>query len=116
MEGIWITPQKALEENINRRIALSPPTLKTLEDLSQFKTIDDVFTSLKKEEICPVLPILIKIYGEPTIVLPWDPEYEVFQRGDTPSSINHGRLSEPVDNTTRLILREGIWYPYCRAA
>lgn len=114
VEGIWLSPQRALEENLNRKKALSPPTLKTLEDLSQFKTIDDVFTSLKKDEIRPILPILTKISGEPTILFPWDPEYEVFQRGEIPSSINHGRPSQPGDNTTRLILREGIWYPYCR--
>src|SRR4030042_2784052 len=34
--GIWITPRKALEENLKREVALSPPTLKTLEDLSRF--------------------------------------------------------------------------------
>jgi len=114
MEGIWLSPQRALEENLNRKIALSPPTLKTLEDLSQFKTIDDVFTSLKKDEIRPILPILTKISDEPAILLPWDQEYEVFERGNIPSSINHGRPSQSGDNTTRLILREGIWYPYCR--
>ena len=114
MEGIWLSPQRALEENLNRNIALSPPTLKTLEDLSRFKTIDDVFTSFKKDEISPILPILTKISGEPTILFPWDPEYEVFERGDIPSLINHVRPSQSGDNTTRLILREGIWYPYCR--
>ena len=114
IEGIWLSPQRALEENLNRKIALSPPTLKTLEDLSRFKTIEDIFTSFKKDEICPILPILTKISGEPTILFPWDQEYEVFERGDIPSSINHGRSSQPGDNTTRLILREGIWYPYCR--
>lgn len=115
VEGIWLSPRRALEDNINRKIALSPPTLKTLEDLSPLKTIDDVFTSLKMNVIRPILPILTTISGEPTLLFPWDPEYEVFQGGDTPSSINHGRLSEPGDNTTRLILREGIWYPYCRS-
>src|SRR4030043_2415709 len=114
MEGIWLSPQRALEENLTRKIALSPPTLKTLEDLSRFKTIDDVFISLKKDEICPILPILTRISGEPTILFPWDQEYEVFERGDIPTSINHGRPSQSGDNTTRLILREGIWYPYCR--
>jgi len=114
IEGIWLSPKRAFEENLNRKIALSPPTLKTLEDLSPFKTIDDVFTSLKKNVTCPILPILTKISGEPTLLFPWDHEYEVFQRGEIPSSINHGRPSRPNDHTTRLILREGIWYPYYR--
>src|SRR4030042_3096998 len=97
MEGIWLSPQRALEENLNRKIALSPPTLKTLEDLSRFKSIEEVFNSLKKDEICPILPILTKISGEPAILFPWDQEYEVFERGDIPSSINQGRPSQPGD-------------------
>ena len=32
--GIWITPKDALKENLTGEVILSPPTLKTLEDLS----------------------------------------------------------------------------------
>src|SRR4030043_647505 len=64
IEGIWLSPQRALEENLNRKIALSPPTLKTLEDLSRFKTIEDIFNSLKGKERRPILPILTKIAGD----------------------------------------------------
>ena len=111
---VWLTPREAFEENVKGKMALSPPTLKILEDLSYYKTINEVFGSLKDKDIQPILPILTMISNEPTILLPWDPEYEVFQRSDIPSSINHGRPSRPNDNTTCLILREGIWYPYCR--
>ena len=112
--GIWITPQKALEENLKGEVFLSPPTLKTLEDLSRFKSIDEIFSSLKEREIQPILPILTKISDNPLIIFPWDPEYALFQRGEAPYSINHGRPSQPDDNTTRLILKEGIWLPYYR--
>src|SRR4030066_688418 len=43
--GIWRTPQRALEENLKGELVLSPPTLKTLEDLAQLRTIDEVFAS-----------------------------------------------------------------------
>lgn len=115
IEGIWLSPQRALEENLNRKIALSPPTLKTLEDLSWFKSIEEVFNSLKGKEIRPILPILTKITGDPIIVFLWDPDYEIFQKGEIPSPIDHGRPSRVDDNTTRLILKEGIWHPYCRS-
>ncbi|MEW6376723.1 MAG: hypothetical protein AB1502_13140 [Thermodesulfobacteriota bacterium] len=113
--GAWLTPQKALEENLMGEVNLSPPTLKTLEDLSRFKRIEEVFNSLKGKEIRPILPILTKIAGDPIIVFPWDPDYEIFQKGETPSPINHGRPSRVDDNTTRLILKENIWHPYCRS-
>jgi hypothetical protein len=95
-------------------VALSPPTLKTLEDLSRFKTIDEVFNSLKREDIKPILPILTKVSSGPLILFPWDPEYETYRKGEIPSPLNHGRPSQVGDNTTRVILKEGIWHPYCR--
>jgi 8-oxo-dGTP pyrophosphatase MutT (NUDIX family) len=112
--GIWITPRDALDENMKGEVALSPPTLKTLEDLSRFKTINEVFTSLRNTEIKPILPVLTKISSGPIIIFPWDPEYETYRKGEIPSSLNHGRPSQPGDNTTRVILKEGIWHPYCR--
>lgn len=115
MEGIWLTPLKALEDNSNRKIALSPPTLKTLEDLSRFETIEEVFQSLNREKIHPILPILTKIADGPLLIFPWDTEYDDFRSGAFPPSLNHGRPSGPGDNTTRLILKDGIWHPFCRS-
>jgi 8-oxo-dGTP pyrophosphatase MutT (NUDIX family) len=112
--GIWIAPRKALEENRKGDVILSPPTLKTLEDLSRFKTREDIFHSLKKEDIRPVLPILTRISDTPLIIFPWDPEYEIYQKGEIPSPINHGGPSQPGDNTTRLLMRDNRWLPYCR--
>src|SRR4030043_879911 len=104
--GIWITPRKALEENLKGEAILSPPTLKTLEDLSRFKTIDEVFTSLRNREFQPILPILTKISSGPIIIFPWDPEYENFQKGEIPVHLDHGQPSQLSDNTTRLLLKE----------
>jgi 8-oxo-dGTP pyrophosphatase MutT (NUDIX family) len=110
--GVWSTPQKALEENLKGEVALSPPTLKTLEDLARFKSVKEVLNSVTRDEIRPVLPVLTKVKDEALIVFPWDPEYEMFQKGELPSEI-HARPSCPQDNTTRLILRKGCWIPYC---
>ncbi len=112
--GIWVSPQKALEENLKGDVILSPPTLKTLEDLSRFKTVDNVFHSLKKDDIRPILPILTRVSDTTLIVFPWDPEYEIFQKGEVPSPINHGHPSQPDDNTTRLLMKQDRWIPYCR--
>ena len=114
--GIWMQPGDALEDNLRGGAVLSPPTLKTLEDLSRFKTIDDLFTSLKNSEIPAILPVLTKISSGPMIILPWDPEYEVFRKGELPSPLEHGRLSESGDNTTRLLMKDGRWLPYCRSS
>ncbi len=114
--GLWLTPKEALEENLKGEVILSPPTLKTLEDLSRFESIGQLFDSLKKREIPSVLPILTKISDTPLLIFPSDPEYEIFQRGEIPTHIDHGSSPRPGDNTTRLILKEGHWLPYCRTS
>jgi 8-oxo-dGTP pyrophosphatase MutT (NUDIX family) len=111
--GVWITPRNALEENLHGEVMLSPPTLKTLEDLSRFETVEEVLNSLREKEIRPILPILTKISSGALILFPWDPEYEMFRIGRNPVHIDHGRPSQPDDNTTRLVLKEGRWVPYC---
>jgi 8-oxo-dGTP pyrophosphatase MutT (NUDIX family) len=113
--GVWLSPRKALEKNSGGEVALSPPTLKTLEDLSRFKKMDEVFASLKTEAIRPILPVLTKVMDEALILFPWDPEYNIFKKGEIPKQIDHGRPSRPEDNTTRLILRKGYWIPYCHS-
>jgi 8-oxo-dGTP pyrophosphatase MutT (NUDIX family) len=112
--GAWLTPQEALKENLTGEVILSPPTLKTLEDLSRFENVEEILHSLKKEDIRPILPILTKVSDHPLLVFPWDPEYDIFQKGKIPSPVHHGRPSQPGDNTTRLMMREGRWLPYCR--
>jgi 8-oxo-dGTP pyrophosphatase MutT (NUDIX family) len=112
--GAWITPQEALKENLIGEVILSPPTLKTLEDLSRFKNIDEIVNSLGKNDSWPILPILTKISDETFILFPWDPEYEIFQRGEVPNRQDHGKPSQPEDNSTRVVLKEGRWLPYCR--
>ncbi len=112
--GVWLTPQNAFEENLKGKVMLSPPTLKTLEDLSRFKKVEEVFHSLKGKDIQPILPIHTKISDSTFILFPWDPEYDLYKRGEIPVLINHGRPSLPDDNTTRLVLTLDHWRPYCQ--
>jgi len=114
--GIWITPAQALKENLAGEVALSPPTLKTIEDLSRYRTLDEVFRSLKNRVIQPILPHLTKVSNETAILFPWDPEYERFKRGEIPNPVDHGKPSELTDNTTRVILRNGRWLPHHKKA
>ena len=111
--GVWLTPKQALEENLKGATALSPPTLKTLEDLSRFTSIAEVFEALGQAEIRPILPVLTKIKDETVLIFPWDPEYEIFRKGGVPEKVDHGRPSRPEDNTTRVIQKKGYWIPFC---
>ena len=112
--GLWITPRQALEGNSEKKLVLSPPTLITLEDLSRFGSVADLMKSLHERKTSPILPILIKGPPQTFIVFPWDPDYAAFERKEIHGVIDHGNPSKPGDSTTRVILQEGFWCPYCR--
>ncbi len=113
-EGAWMTPKKALEENLARRLVLSPPTLKTLEDLSRFKTVEEVISFSKTCSKPPILSLLLSISGDLFLVFPWDPEFERLGKGEIPVCPDHGRISTVDDNTTRICTKEGCNIPYCK--
>ena len=113
-EGVWLTPAEALQENLKGTVALSPPTLKTLEDLSRFNTINNLLLALPDMEKSTVLPILLNPLADEVLIFPWDPEYEGFKNGKLIHPPVHGSPSCPSDNTTRLVLQDGRWLPYAK--
>ena len=113
-EGLWLSPVEALERNLKGTLALSPPTLKTLEDLSRFDTIDDLLLTLPDMKKPTVLPILLNPLAEEVLIFPWDPEYERVKNGQLTQPADHGSLSGPSDNTSRLVLKDGRWLPYVK--
>jgi len=113
--GLWITPRQALEQNMAGEIVLSPPTLKTLEDLSRFGSFEELLFSIEEPTTEPILPVLTRVAEEPVIVFPWDPEFETYKRGEPRGFMPHGILSRRGDNTTRVVFRDGRWLPYCRS-
>jgi 8-oxo-dGTP pyrophosphatase MutT (NUDIX family) len=94
-ESLWVTPQKALEMQRQKEIVLMPPTLKTIEELSAFKDIDELFSAAKKRIIYPILPQL----AENSLKLPHDPEYsiEAYKRPPNP------------DEPSRILAENGVW-------
>lgn len=113
-DGTWMTPRRALEENLNGTLVLSPPTLKTLEDLLLFRTIGQVIASAHKSDKSPILSLLLNISSQEFLVFPWDQEYERFKTGDTCCPLEHGRPSILSDNSSRIIIKDGRNIPYCR--
>lgn len=115
-EGVWLTPAEALQRNREGTVALSPPTLKTLEDLSRFSTIQDLLIALPVTEKPPILPILLNPMADEALIFPWDPEYDEFRSGRLIQPLDHGSQSGPFDNTTRLVLKDGRWLPYVKTS
>jgi 8-oxo-dGTP pyrophosphatase MutT (NUDIX family) len=94
-DDLWVTPHDALRMHFAKDILLMPPTLKTLEEMSAFAGIEDLFAAATNRIIYPILP-------QPTgniLKLPHDPEYDIEQYKVPP------RPGE----TSRFIFIDGIW-------
>jgi hypothetical protein len=111
-EGIWVTPAQALQENQDGTVALSPPTLKTLEDLSRFGTSDELLAAVPGLKKPLILPVLLNPLASEILIFPWDPGYKESAQGGLNQPVDHGSPSGPHDNTTRLVLQDGRWLPY----
>lgn len=94
-ESLWVTPQKALEMHCRKEIMLMPPTLKTIEELCAFKSIDELFAATANKEIYPILPQLCEKF----VLLPHDPEYSIAE------------YKRPVDTavSSRVTNENGVW-------
>lgn len=112
VEGLWMSPPEALEANLKGSIALSPPTLETLDVLSPFENKASVLGFMRDREPRTVLPILTKALDDPVILFPWDEEYELVHEATTRQP-RPSRLRSPGEKTTRVLLKDGRWLP-CR--
>lgn len=94
-ELLWVTPQTALQLHCSQKIILMPPTLKTITELAEFTSVDELFTAVKSRLIYPILP---QEFAN-GVKLPHDPEYGIEQ---------YKRPANP-NEPCRIILEDGVW-------
>jgi 8-oxo-dGTP pyrophosphatase MutT (NUDIX family) len=71
----WFTPRAALEAHVAEQIALVFPTIKHLEQLSEFASVDDLLAYARGREVVPVQPRVILEGEVARILLPGEPGY-----------------------------------------
>lgn len=91
----WTGAGEALELYDRREIFLAPPTLRTLEELSGFRSVDEVLESTHDRRITRIEPRFIQDGERVTLLLPGDPLYPVAPglevAGDTRFVLENGR-------------------------
>lgn len=98
-KSLWITPSEALGRQREGSILLMPPTLKTLEELSAFESLEELFRAARSRRIRTILPEPFVTKDEFGIRLPHDPEYKIEAYRQTPRP----------EETSRIVMREGLW-------
>jgi 8-oxo-dGTP pyrophosphatase MutT (NUDIX family) len=75
VEAGWFTPRAALDAHRAGRLALVFPTIKHLEQLSSFASVDALLAHAREREVSPVEPKVV-LQGEVArVLLPGDPGY-----------------------------------------
>src|SRR5262249_26425645 len=88
----WMTPQAALEEYEAGRITLIPPTVRPLDELAGFASVDAVLADAAQRVVRAVTPEIVQSGGMPAIRYP-------------------DNTGQPTAPARRLVLREGRWRP-----
>ncbi|MEA2142912.1 MAG: hypothetical protein QOI64_1342 [Solirubrobacteraceae bacterium] len=73
----WTTPRGALDDYAREELPLVFPTLRHLEELAAFATVDDLLEHARGREIVAVLPrVVLRDGAEPRVLLPGEPGYD----------------------------------------
>jgi 8-oxo-dGTP pyrophosphatase MutT (NUDIX family) len=71
----WFTPQAALESHGREEILLVFPTIKHLEQLGVFATVEDLLTHARGRQVLPVQPRVVVTGEIARVLLPGEPGY-----------------------------------------
>lgn len=109
-DGIWLSPQKALEQNFTAQTPLSPPAVVILTQLLAFKHIDELRDKIKTRPWGePIVPCLVPTSKGPVIIEPWD---HMFNKD---CKLEVSKLSEkllpPGSSFSRIWCDKGVWKP-----
>lgn len=88
----WYTPRAALSAYLAGEIELIPPTVRTLDDLARFASIDDVLDHARTRAVVPACP-------------------EIEQEGGLVTMRYPGITGDPLLPDRRLVLERGRWRP-----
>ena len=106
VDQLWATPAAALERA--GELALPPPQVRSLGELSGFRTVADVLalSAERARAPHPIMPRLAPTGAGFALLLPWDPEYLTAGTGEArPMPADHPLAVGP----SRFVLEDRTW-------
>ena len=95
----WVSPNVALAHHRNGQYVMFPPTVRTLERLAQFSTVQAVFDA--EIDVPHIIPHFVEGSEYPILLLPGDPEF--------PEHLIYNRAESVTNGPTRLVFMNGFW-------
>jgi 8-oxo-dGTP pyrophosphatase MutT (NUDIX family) len=76
VDARWMRPAEALEAGRSGELMLVFPTIKNLEQLTGFGSVENALAAARGRDVSPVQPRVVVKEGDPQIVLPDEPGYK----------------------------------------
>jgi 8-oxo-dGTP pyrophosphatase MutT (NUDIX family) len=86
VDARWLGPRQALEAYAREELMLVFPTIKHLEQLTDFGTVAEAIAAAQGREVVPVQPRVVLRGGSAHVILPGEPGYDEASFGETGSS------------------------------
>jgi 8-oxo-dGTP pyrophosphatase MutT (NUDIX family) len=76
VDARWLRPRDALDEFRREQLMLVFPTIKHLEQLAEFRSVDEALDTARTRDVQPVQPRVLIEGDEPRVVMPGEPGYD----------------------------------------
>jgi hypothetical protein len=76
VDARWLRPGDALEEFRRDRLMLVFPTIKHLEQLAEFRSVDEALADARSRDVRPVQPRVLVEGDSARVVMPGEPGYD----------------------------------------
>ena len=107
VDGVWRTPKEAISDYRQGDIALAPPTLRILEDLSGHISVSHVIDWAAGRDVWPIMPKVGTVNDQIAILLPWDPGFEATD-GESILGLPHPHPN--AEGPSRVVLEGQQWH------
>jgi 8-oxo-dGTP pyrophosphatase MutT (NUDIX family) len=76
VDARWMRPQDALDAGARDELSLVFPTIKHLEELAEFASVDDALEQARTRRVLPVEPRVLVEGGVARVLMPGEPGYD----------------------------------------
>jgi 8-oxo-dGTP pyrophosphatase MutT (NUDIX family) len=76
VDARWMRPQDALDAGAREELSLVFPTVKHLEELALFRSVDDALGQARSRRVAPVEPRVLVDGGVARVLMPGEPGYD----------------------------------------
>jgi 8-oxo-dGTP pyrophosphatase MutT (NUDIX family) len=109
--SVWLTAAAAIQESIDRKIVLPPPTWTSLREIERCRSVDEVLSDARRRVIVRREPAIVDHEGQRMLVLPGDPLHPRQSvrsaRATGPEPLS--QRSAPPLAETRFVFADGSW-------